>query len=409
MRKIKKYIKDVDKSIAFVLGAGETALGVIRSLGKHHIPIIALDPSLGAIGLFSKYCKGIVCPDPKEKEEEYISFLLGVAEQMNSKGVLIPTSDEHVLAISRHRNVLESCYHLTAAKPDVIEKIVNKRRYYEIVEKLRMLYPKTYFPDDVSTVKGVSKDITYPCIIKPIFSTEFGKQFGVKIFKANSAEELIKAYSKAISGGYEAVIQEVIPGDDANIYGFCSYANREFEPVGIFIYKKIRGYPEGFGVCSLVESTFEPEIIVLGTQILKIFNYHGISEIEFKKDTRDGKFKIIEMNARTWAENSLAVRCGVDLSYMAYMDAIGKEVEGAISEKVGVKWLNVFIDIRSFLETMSRGELSLIKWVNFLRGEREYAVFDWSDPLPFLAYPFYLMPAALRRLFYEIKSAVRQS
>jgi hypothetical protein len=70
MQKIKRYIKNKDKTIAFVLKMGGTGLGVIRSLGRRGIPVIGLDPSRGAIGFFSRYCKSIACPDPENKEED---------------------------------------------------------------------------------------------------------------------------------------------------------------------------------------------------------------------------------------------------------------------------------------------------------------------------------------------------
>jgi predicted ATP-grasp superfamily ATP-dependent carboligase len=400
MQKIERYVKNADKQIAYVLNCCGTGLGVIRSLGRRGIPVIGLDPNPRQIGLFSRYCKGIVCPEPQDKEEEYVDFLLALGEQLNTKGVLIPTADVDVLAISKHRDKLERYYKLPMAKLEVIEKLVNKKEFYKTLEKLDMPYPKTYYPNDISEVKQISKEITYPYIVKPIFSGFCGMP---KVFKANSSEELIKAYDKAILSGCEIVIQEVIPGSDANIYGFCSYFNCKFEPVGVFIYKKIRGYPKGFGTCSLIKSAWEPELFKLGTQFIQNSHYYGISEIEFKKDPRDNEFKVIEVNARTWGENSLAARCGVDLSYMAYMDAIGGNIEKVVSQKVGVKWLYMFDDLRSSFESMLKGELSFVEWISSLRSEKEYAIFAWDDPVPFFVSLFNLSSAVLR---YSLRHSI---
>ncbi len=407
MQEIKKYFGDIDKPIAIVLNMSGTGLGVIRSLGRRGIPIIGLDPSRGAMGFFSRYCKSIVCPDPQIKEKKYIDFLLSLGEQMDSKGVLIPTADMDVLTISKHRDKLEKYYEFSMAKLDVIEKLVNKRKFYEMFEDLDVLHPKTYFPNDISDVKEISKEITYPYIIKPVLSTNFSREFSVKCFKANTADELIKAYNRASSSGHTVVIQEVIPGSDTNIYGFCSYFDCKFEPIGIFIYKKIRGCPEGFGLCCLVESIWEPELIEIGTQFIQDIGYHGISEIEFKKDSRDNVFKMIEMNARTWGENGLSARCGVDLSYMAYMDAIGEDVEKVISQKEGVKWLYMFDDIRSSFKSMFKGELSFTEYINSLKGEKEYAIFAWDDPVPFLISPFNLSSTILKYLLKRLRLYIK--
>lgn len=408
MRKIESYIKNADKPIAFILGASNTSLGAVRSLGREGIPVIVLDPNFGSIGFFSRYGKGIVCPNSEENEDEYIDFLLALGKQLNSKGVLISGSDADIFAVLKHRDELERYYRFAMAEFEVVEKLTNKRKFYETLDKLDMPRPKTYFPNGISAIDRISEGITYPCIVKPIFSTNFGKDFSVKLFRAESAPELVKAYGKATSSGYEVVIQEVIPGSDVNIYGFCSYFNHNSEPLGIFIYKKLRGYPEGFGICSLVESAFEPEIIKLGTQLLQRINYHGISEVEFKKDVRDDKFKIIEVNARIWAQNSLAARCGVNLPYMAYKDTLGEDVEKVISKKEGIKWLYMFEDIRSCFTSMLKGKLSIIEWINSLRGEKEYIIFARDDPLPSLLYPFDISRSALERLLRDIKSTAKK-
>jgi len=412
MQKIKEYIKNTDEPIAFILNVSATSVGDVRSLGRRCIPVIGFDPDPRSIGLFSRYCKGIICPDPQDKEKKYVDFLLALGEQLNTKGVLIPAADVDVLAISKHRDELEKYYMFPMAKFDVVEMLADKRKFYKMLEKLDMPHPKTYFPNDISEAKQISKEITYPYIIKPIFSTDFSKEFHIKVFKVNSAEELVKAYDKAISNGYEVVIQEVIPGSDTNMHLVSAYFNRASEPLGIFTFRRIRQYPHGFGNGALCVSVWIPEIAELCTSFLKKIKYHGIIDAELKRDPRDNKFKFIEINPRTGWQNRLAARCGVDLPYIAYMDAIGENVEKAISKKEGVKWLYMFYDIRSSFESMSKGELSIIEWINSLRGEKEYAIFAWDDPIPFFVSLFNLSSAVLRYLLrYSIsyvKSGLRR-
>ena len=55
-------------------------------------------------------------------------------------------------------------------------------------------------------------------------------------------------------------------------------------------------------------------------------SYRGIFSAEFKRDPRDGLFKLLEVNARPWWFVDFAVRCGVDVCRMAYDDALGREV-----------------------------------------------------------------------------------
>lgn len=392
---IDEYIREQEKPIAFVLNIGMTGLGVIRSLGRRGIPVVGLGPISKQTGHYSKYCVSIVCPDPVKDEEGYINLLINLGKNLKTKGVLIPTADADVLAISKHRSKLENYYHISMPICGVIGKMVNKKEFHKSILKLNIPQPKTYLPESISELKHASSELTYPCIIKPAFS--FKNNLGAKVLKINSKEQLIESYNKAASCSQELVIQEVIPGDDSNIYGLGSFCNCNSELKGMFVYRKKRGYPKGFGTCSFVESVYEPEVIDLGRKILREFGYYGISEIEFKRDPRDNQLKIIEINARTWAENSLADRCGVDLSYMMYMDALSKDVDESICKKEGVKWVFMFDDLRSSIQSIRNKELTLDEYLKSLYGEIVFAIFAWDDPYPFLFHIFELSREGWKR------------
>lgn len=391
-------LKVVEKPIALVLDTGLNGYGVIRSLGRRGIPVIGIDSNPRQIGLFSKYCEKKVSPNIEKSEEKFIDFLLDLGEQMNTKGVLFPTSDVSVLAISRHRGKLEHYYEFPMSELNVIEKLVNKKKFYKLLDELDIPHPKTYFPIDASEVKSISKESVYPCFIKPVYSTQFAEEFRIKGFEANSSEELIRAYDRAFTTGHEVVIQEVIPGDDTNLHLVGAYFNHASEVIGIFTFRRIRQYPHMYGNGALCAGVWIPEIAELCTSFLKKIEYHGIIDAEFKKDPRDNKFKLIEINARTGWQNRLATRCGVDLPYMAYRDAIGEDIEKVISKKEGIKWLYMLNDVRSSFESISKGELRVRDWLNSLRGEKEYAIFAWDDPIPFFVSLINISSAVLRRL-----------
>jgi predicted ATP-grasp superfamily ATP-dependent carboligase len=118
---------------------------------------------------------------------------------------------------------------------------------------------------------------------------------------------------------------------------------------------------------------------------VKKIGYHGIIDAEFKKDSRDNEFKIIEVNPRCWMQIGLPTRCGINFPYMAYMDTIGKDFEKQMFNRKSVKWFFFPEDIYSSLLYFRKKELLINQWINSYKGEREYAVFSWDDPLPFFA------------------------
>jgi D-aspartate ligase len=72
-----------------------------------------------------------------------------------------------------------------------------------------------------------------------------------------------------------------------------------------------------------VESIELPIIEELSQRFLKAIDYYGLVEVEFKLDPRDGEYKLLDVNARSWGFHSLGSAAGVDFSYMLYADQIG--------------------------------------------------------------------------------------
>ena len=380
---------------AVVIGGELSGLGVIRSLGEMGVPVIALD-SRPEFGLFSKYCIGEICPNVVHAEASFIDFLLRLGERFANSAVLFPTTDAALLTVSKHRDRLEKYYKFPMAKIHVIEKLVNKKEFHKWVQKAKIPHPKTFFPQDIQEARFIANKIVYPCIVKPVYSHRFYPIFRVKGFKADCREKLIDGYQKAVTKDLDVVIQEAIPGNATHMYCFGGYFDRKSEPVAFFSYKRVREWPIGFGNGCLIESIWEPEIIELGTKLLQTIGYHGIMDAEFKKDPRDNEFKILEVNARSWWQNKLATRCGVNIPYLAYRDALGEAVKPTTLNEKGVKWLYMLHDLKSARKSILKGDLAPREWLNSLRGEKEYAVFAKNDPGPFVAYLLNLAKSTLR-------------
>ena len=377
-------IENANEPIAFVLGSYLTSgLGIVRNLGKTGITTVVFASDKNQLSFYSKYATGIICPHPKNNEMEYVNFLLEVGERLNEKGVLLPISDTDTIAILKNREKLKKYYRFTSAKWDVVKEIVNKNNFYNLLEKKDLPHPKTYFPSSSNDIKTISKEITYPCILKPVYSSYFVLDFHTKLFLARTKEELIRHYEKAISKNHEVNIQEIIPGDAHVQYGLNAYYNRKFNPTGVFMYRRIREWPHNFGNGCFIESVWQQELEEIITPLMKEIKYYGIVDAEFRKDPRDDLFKIIEINPRTWMQNSLSSRCGINIPYLAYKDAIRKPLEKTNPINKNVKWLYMLDDLKSSMKNIRKGKLSLQEWINSFKGEKEYAVFACNDPIPF--------------------------
>lgn len=385
-------------------------LGVVRNLGRHGVPIILISPNHRDMVRYSKYVsRRITYPYTKESKIQFVNFLLDVGKKMDKKYVLIPTSDEEALIYSKYKNKLNQFYILPVPSFEIVQKLVNKKEFYKLLDMMSIPHPRTYFIEDISKLKSIGQEIDFPYIIKPAYSHLFSKEFGTKNFVINSSQELNQAIDKLRGKNMDVVIQEIIPGNE--IYMFYTYFNRQSEPVAICGYDKLRQYPPDFGSGSLCKSVWRHIPIDSAIQVLKTIKYHGMAEPEFKKDPRDNQYKLIEINSRTTTESILPARCGVNVEYTAYLDTIGRYVDEPFSPKNDILWVDEIGDLLSCLMQIRGGRFGVREVFRSLKGKRVYAIAAWDDPLPFFVSLLNFSSAglrySLRHLISYTKSPVR--
>ena len=385
--KLNKIVKTNKEPVAIVLGSYiTTGLGAIRNLGRKGIKTILLDSKSRQICFCSRYCVGFSCPDLKKSEIEYINFLKYVGENLPNKGVLFPTSDIELVTILKFRRDLEPFFDFPMADFDIVNKMIDKRSFYRQLEKCNITHPTTYFPENIQDLSSIGGEIKYPCIVKPSFSEEFHKDFNLKVFTAKTKEELIKWYELGQKKNHKMMIQEIIPGNADCMYGFNAYYNKKFRPMGCFTYRRIREWPHTFGNGCFIESVVKPELEEIINLFIKNIRYYGIVDAEFKIDPRNGAINLIEINPRLWMQNSLPARCGANHAFIAYSDITGKPIKNGFTREDNVKWLYMFEDLFSSQKNISNKRLFIIQWLKSFRGKKEYCIFAWDDPLPFILF-----------------------
>jgi len=384
---------------------GTNNLGVVRNLGQHRIPVTLLTWGRMDMVRYSRYVsRRISCPNPRESEFEFIALLLDLGKQSEARSVIIPTSDVEAMALSRYKEDLEQYYFVPIPTFDVTKTLVNKKEFYMLLDRIGVPHPKTYFPGSISELRAIGETVAPPYIIKPAYTALFAAQFGQKCFVINSTQRLSEAIAKLRNTNLEVLIQEIIPGKE--IYMFYTYFSKESQPLAICGYDKLRQYPPDFGSGSLCKSAWRASPIDLGLQLLKAIGYHGMAEPEFKRDPRDGEYKLLEVNARTTTQSALPARCGTNVEHIAYLDMTGQWGGTAASPHNGIVWMDELGDLLSCLTQLRDGRLTFREIVRSLKGRRVYARADGKDPTPFLVSVAALSIAAIRYLLRRTISCV---
>lgn len=367
---------------AVVIGTYTMGLGVIRALGKQGIPVIAVYYDRRDMGNHSRYAvEKIKAPHPGEHEPDFIALLEDVGSRYPNS-VLFPTSDASLVAISRNKSCLESHFRIASTEWEITQRFIEKKHTYALAEAAGVPIPKTIVPKCLEDVKTYASTAMYPCLVKPNQSHIYKALFHRKMALVKNDRELIDAYSFAEQAAVEVILQEFIPGPDSLGANYNAYFI-DSEPVVEFTAQKIRGAPPSTGSPCLVISARIPEIIEPGRKILQAVGFYGFACTEFKKDPRDGVYKLMEVNGRHNLSGLLAVRAGINFPYLHYRHLAYGDLPTGNNYRTGIAWIDLTRDLYFGMKQWAEDPGSIRGFFDPYRRSRTYAILDFKDPLPF--------------------------
>lgn len=370
---------------AFVFGLTANGLSIVRSLGGRGIEVFGLDHDPSRIGYFSRFCRRrILLDDPSGDPAAAAAKIVRTAAATGTRPVLILAADDYLGLFAARYDELTAPFLHALPPPGVIETILDKRKLAAVAEALDLPRPRTAALRSAEEAEALAPAFGFPVLLKPAVGYRTRRKTGFerrKLLVLPDADSLRAALRSGAVDPAEMMLQEPIPGPDHAITAFHAYQDRTGRELACYTKKKLRQYPVHFGDGCAIETSWEPEAAGLGRRLLEGLGFRGISGIEFKRDDRDGRLKLIEINGRTVMSNGLAVACGVDLPWIAYRDLTGEPVEPIRSFESGVRWFRVRHDWAAFRRYRRERTLTLGGWLRSYRGRRIYAMFSRQDPL----------------------------
>lgn len=376
---------------ALVVGGDFLGLGIARSLGRHGVPVCVIDDE-PSITRYSRYVDHAVRVEDLRDEDRAVEALLAAGRDLGLDGwVLFPTRDETVVACARRREELSRQYRLTVPDWDTVRWAADKRLTYRLADELGVPAPRTIATDEGDPGHG-----EFPLVVKPAFKPPFIYATGVKAWRVNTQDELWARIEQA--GGVispdEVIVQEYVPGDGLQQHAFCALVS-DGKPVASMVVNRRRQHPPEFGRASTFVQTVDmPEIERLAERFLAAIRYDGLVELEFKVDPRDGRPKLLDVNARSWGYHSLGQRAGVDFPTLMYRQCLGEKLATGRAG-AGVSWIRLLTDIPTSTAEIAQGRLGISSFLRSLRQSDSEPVFSRRDPLPGLA-ELVLLPHLVR-------------
>jgi D-aspartate ligase len=366
---------------AVVIGGDYQGLGIVRSLGRRGIPVGVIDDEK-SIAQYSRYTKFHRRLPSLHEPIETVQGLLDIGRERGLRGwVLYPTRDELVATLSQHRDALSEIFCVTTPGWETVKCLWDKRNMYRLGDELGIPVPRTWYPRNASDLERV--DGHFPVALKPAIKEHFFYATKVKAWRANSPAELRELYRCALRHipPEEIMIQDLIPGTGACQYAFCSFF-KQGSSIAKLIACRRRQHPLEFGRSSTyVETVDVPLLEEYSERFLRAINYYGLVEVEYKCDPRDGQYRLLDINGRTWGYHTIGQLAGVDFPYLLFADQLNEPV-ASCTGRAGVRWIRLLTDLPTGVVGILSGQIEGGAYLESIRNFDEEAVFSAEDPLP---------------------------
>lgn len=223
---------------------------------------------------------------------------------------------------------------LPYAPMEVIKSLATKNDFYEKIKDLD-LAPQTFIAN-----KENYKELSYPeeVFIKPdndVFykSLDFpGQQKG---YHSKSKEDTLEILERIFDNGYtyNVLVQEFVHGGDGSEYSVEGYRSKNTISMAmsqnILLDKRV----EWIGNYVAKIDSDEKILFDYGKQIVETLGVYGLFNLDFKKDSKTGKFYAFEINLRQGRSHYFASLNGVNTSKLAINDRIFAKEEEVIGNK----------------------------------------------------------------------------
>jgi len=235
----------------------------------------------------------------------------GKKHQEEGKTLVIPCHDVYVRLLVENAEAIEPYFVYNCPTLEIVDSFLVKEKFYKTYENSGLSFARTEYVDcSEKETAPMPFDIVYPLIIKPSNAIEYGKHHfegQPKVFKATTPDNARNFINKVKASGYTGtlIVQEFIPGDDSALFDCVFYCNSKGKPeLASFAQIGLQEHgPSAIGNCTVLINGYnqygntEKTVNELKA-FLESIHYTGFCEFDLKYDSREGDFKVMEINPR---------------------------------------------------------------------------------------------------------------
>lgn len=378
-------------------GENRSSLAVTRSLGRRGCRVIVSGTESRNLASSSFWCGAShLVPDPLLSGAEYLAAIREIVDKEGVE-VIFPMTESSIYLLNSIRASMPPKVILACPPAEKMAAVSDKLQLCQLAEKLNVPIPQTLYLSGPADFAARLEEIErYPVVVKPALSKiQEGHGFlSAGIMYASSRGELKHLYETQHVLRYPSMIQEKILGPGTGL--FTLYDSDRH--LALFSHRRLREKPPSGGVSVVSESIpLDQEMVDAAGRLLAAVGWRGVAMIEFKRDLRDGKAKLMEINGRFWGSLQLSIVCGVDfpsllLDYFQGERPLSPFMDYRIGHKL--KWLfgtldHLLIRLKNSDDMLnlppdfpSRWQ-TIIDFLTFCERNTSFDVFDRHDFGPF--------------------------
>lgn len=366
-----------------VLNTHHSGLAIARDLGPLGIRVIGLTAIRSFPGNASRWLEYRAAPDSLAQPDELFDYLLKLGDELGVRAILLPTRDHDVNLLARHSSALAARFLMPMLPGADLDRVMNKDTLASVATEVGLNVPRAVTVSRPAELERASS-LRFPCICKPVYASQWRKP---DIWEAVGRQKALRVASFEELGAFYAgfseldpliVVQEWVEGGEKNLQVFGSYCSTDHDVVAFFTARKRLQYPPLSGTGIVVEALRLPELEGPSRALLRRLKFHGISEIEYKRDERSGRLYLIEINPRHWDQHGLGTVVGVNLSEALYRDATRQPARAMVQREEHSLW----VAEAEFVRHAARCVTGRAPWrdIALLFGaSRTWSVFDRND------------------------------
>jgi predicted ATP-grasp superfamily ATP-dependent carboligase len=371
-------------------------LGAIRSLGRAGLSVYAVSEDRFVPYAASRYLSGqIILPTTGREDADTLRrHLSRAARQLGRRSILLPTDDEAAVFAAEHAAEMRDDFLMPSVEPGLPRLLASKRDLSLLCTRYGVAVPETYFARSVDDAMAYADSTRFPIVVKnsePWVRITAPAVGATTIVESHSA---LVALASTWTRDPQVVMQEYIPSVSAEDWIFHAYLDARSEPLAAFTGLKERAWPPYAGVTAAAIARPNAELARLATDFCRAIGYRGIVDMDWRRDLRDGRYKLVDFNPRIGANFRLfQSEQGVDVVRALHLDLTGRTVPSApqvFGRRLVVE--NLYLASR-----LMRGSDGVTERAE-AGCKTEFAWFAADDPLPFVAMGFRFGGQAVIRL-----------